>query len=148
MKTRILFSLLFLSVFVSIPQGIAQNKSVAQTDAYAYNGKSTKFAVLISDVQHLIVGIETAAYMDVRKNDYKFELVIVGPLAKEIVENEELKTVLDRGENAGVDFSICEYALDLMGVDKSKLDKRIKIVPNAWVHMFELADQGYNTIRP
>lgn len=147
MKTKILFSLLILGVFMSVPTVEAQSKPAKNTDNYEYHEKSTKFAVMIPDVQHFIVGVETGERMDLKKNGYKFELVIVGPLAKEIVENEELKAVLDRGEKAGMDFSICEYALDLMEVDKSKVDKRIKIVPNAWLHMFELKDKGYNAIR-
>lgn len=147
MKTRILFSLVLFSFFMGISTVQAQNKPVKNMDDYEYHEKSTKFAVMVPDALHFIAGVETAERMHLDKNGYTFELVIIGPLAKEIVENEELKAVLERGIKAGMDFSICEYALDLMDVNKAKVDKRIKIVPNAWLRMFELKDKGYNTLR-
>lgn len=141
----VLFILGFM--LLGIPSLQAQTQPPVNESDYEYNGTSTKFAVMVPDVLHFKAGVETGERMKLTENNYKFEMVIIGELSKAIVEDESLKDFLDRGIKAGMDFSICEYALDLMGIDKSKVDKRIKIVPNGWLQMYELKDKGYNTIR-
>lgn len=101
---------------------------------------------MISDVKHFNTTVQTVEILKLKENGLTFEIVIVGLLAKEIVENKELIKIIDRSEKSGAKLVICEYALDILKVDKSKLDKRISITPNALIYMFELNDQGYNTL--
>ncbi len=125
----------------------AQDQPPVNQEDYIYEGSSTKFAVMVPDVLHFKAGVETAERMHLKENGYKFEMVIIGELSKAIVEDESLKPYLDRAIEAGMNFTVCEYALDLLGVDKSKIDKRVKIIPNGWLRIYELQDKGYNTIR-
>lgn len=149
MKVKSFFSVLMLSLvfLASSFSAQAQTKPAPNTDDYVYEGTSTKFAVMVPDVLHFKAGVETAERMRLKENGYKYEMVMIGGLAKAIVEDPELKPILDRGIKAGMKFTVCEYALDLMEVDKSKVDERIEIIPHGWLRMYELKDKGYNTIR-
>jgi len=145
MRANFLSTLLLLTVLI-----FSSNYSQAQTQTLGakveYKGSSKKIAVMVSDVLHFNVSIETIELLDLKKNGLAFEIVIVGKLAKEIVENEALKQAIDKAEKVGAKLVICEYALDLLKVDKLKLDNRIHITPNALVYMFELKDKGFNTL--
>lgn len=145
MRANFLSTLLLLTVLI-----FSSNYSEAQTQTLGakveYKGSSKKLAVMVSDVLHFNVSIETIELLDLKKNGLAFEIVIVGKLAKEIVENEALKQAIDKAEKVGAKLVICEYALDLLKVDKLKLDNRIHITPNALVYMFELKDKGFNTL--
>lgn len=141
----------FSSLLILISSLIfASNYTNAQTQTLSgkveYKGANKKLAVMISDVKHFNTTVETIEILKLKENGLTFEIVIVGLLAKEIVENKELIKIIDRSEKSGAKLVICEYALDILKVDKSKLDKRINITPNALIYMFELNDQGYNTL--
>lgn len=130
--------LIMISVF-----SFSQNMPVKKID---YQGSSTNFAVMVTDAPHFKVAFDTAKSLDLKENNYEFEVVIVGMLAKEIVEDESLKPYIDLGEKLGMRIVVCEYALDLLKVDKSLMDSRLEITPNAWIYMFELQDKGYRTL--
>jgi len=147
MKMRLFLNLLLISLFFFSVNSQAQTKPPVNQEDYIYEGTSTKFAIMVPDVLHFKVGVETAERMHVKKNGYKFEMVVIGELDKEIVENEDLKSYLDRGIKAGMNFTVCEYALDLLDVNKAKIDKRIEIIPHGWLRMYELKDKGYNVLR-
>ena len=145
MKSSFLSTLILITALI-----FTSNYSNAQTQTLGnkveYKGANKKLAVMISDVKHFNTTVETAELLKLKENGLTFEIVIVGILAKEIVENKELIKIIDRAEKSGAKLVICEYALDVLKVDKSKLDKRISITPNALVYMFELNDKGYNTL--
>lgn len=145
MKTNFISCLVLMIALI-----FTSNYSFAQTQNSGsnleYKGANKKLAVMISDVMHFKTTVETVELLKLKENGLTFEIVIVGILAKEIVENEELSKIIDRAKKSGAELVICEYALDMLKVDKSKLDKRISITPNALVYMFELNDKGYNTL--
>lgn len=125
----------------------ATQAQVSPTDQkLEYKGSNKNLAVMVTDAMHFNVAVETAEQLYLKENKLNFEIVMVGILAKEIVENAELKSVIERAISAGAKLVVCEYALDLLQVDKSKVDKRISITPNAWIYMFELQDKGFNTL--
>lgn len=145
MKTNFLLTLILLTVLI-----FNSNYSNAQTQTLGnkveYHGSTKKLAVMVSDVNHFKAAAETIELLKLKENGLTFEIVIVGILAKEIIENQELIKIIDRIEKTGAQLVICEYALDMLKVDKSKLDKRISITPNALIYMFELEDKGYHTL--
>ncbi|MCY4779446.1 hypothetical protein ORI89_07280 [Sphingobacterium sp. UT-1RO-CII-1] len=145
MKMKSLFTTILSVLLLSVTL-LATAQTSTNTNGLIYNGTSTKFGVMITDVMHFKVALETAELMNLKKNGYIFEIVMVGKLAKEIAENKELKADIEKSEAVGAKLVVCEYALDLFKVDKSKIDKRIEITKNAWLYMFELKDKGYNTL--
>ncbi|QHC86195.1 hypothetical protein AS589_16060 [Empedobacter brevis] len=145
MKTNFLSTLILVTALI-----FTSNYSNAQSQTFGnkveYKGSNKKLAVMIADVKRFNTTVETVESLKLKENGLTFEIVIVGILAKEIVENKELIELIDRAEKSGAQLVICEYALDILKVDKSKLDKRIIITPNALIYMFELNDKGYNTL--
>lgn len=111
-----------------------------------YSGESTKFAIMVSDVLHFQSAIRTAQAMDVKQNAFTFEIVVIGKLAKELVENKELKLDIDKSQELGLKIVVCEGALSYFKVPKEQLDSRLLTVKNAWIYMFELKDKGFNTL--
>lgn len=140
---KILFASLAIFTFWGIPNTVSAQEPVKTVK---YNGHSTKFAFLITNAGHFHRVVGTAEKMDIKKNNFSFEIVVGGKLAKDLAENEELITVIDKAEKLGVKIVVCEEALSHFKVQKSTLDKRLLTTPNAWIYMFELKDKGFNTL--
>jgi intracellular sulfur oxidation DsrE/DsrF family protein len=111
-----------------------------------YEGKSTKFAVMVGDVTHFKAAILTADQLLAAGQKFTIEVVIVGEMAKAIAEDRSLLEDINKAEKLGVKVKVCEVAMAHFKVSKDKLDKRISTVRNGWIHMFELKDKGYNTL--
>lgn len=136
-----------LSIFIFTLFSISRSYAQLTPPVVKYNGKSTKFAIMVSDVLHFKAAIMTAEQLDISEKKYSFEIVVVGGLAKSLVEEAAaLKESLDKAYKTGVRITVCQNALDYFGVDKSKLDNRLQIVSNGWIQLLELQDHGYNTL--
>ncbi len=117
-----------------------------QGDLQGVELQSTKYAILVADIPHLISGLEVAEKMRVKANHFKFEIVITGNAVKEIVSNPDWKDLLDRSEEVGVRLTLCEKSMRRHHIQKSEIDRRFGTTPNGMVRIFELNDKGYNTV--
>jgi len=135
--------MLFAVLVFGFPSAILAQE---QVETIEYKGHSTRFAFLVSNERHFQGVIKTAEKMNVKKNRFSFEIVVVGTLAKDLVENKELIKEIDKAEKLGVKIVVCEGAMKHFNVPKSQLDKRLLTTPNAWIYMFELQDKGFNTL--
>lgn len=144
MRTKLLFLLLAMS-FLALPYNSISAQEPIKNEA-TYTGKSTKFALMVSDVVHFQSALNTVEAMNIKKNNFTFEIVVIGKLAKDLVENKDLKTDIDRSEKLGSKIVVCEGALSYFNVSKEQLDNRLFTVKNAWIYMFQLQDDGYNTL--
>lgn len=111
-----------------------------------YNGKSTKFAIMVGSIEHFKAAILTADQLQKNNRNFTIEVVAVGKLVKDIAEEQTLLEDINKAEALGVKLTVCEVAMASNKVSKNKLDKRIVTIRNGWVYMFELQDKGYNTI--
>lgn len=135
-----------LTLALAFTVGFAPEFCFANSATAKYNGTSTRFAVMVGDTLHFKAAVSTAEQLQVKKNKYKFEIVVVGELAKALVEDKELAAEIDKADGLGVKIVVCEAALTYFNVTKEKLDKRLATTPNSWIYMFELKDQKYNTL--
>lgn len=143
MKPKSLMHGLAVLLLIATPiLSLAQQK----TSSIEYVGKSTKFAMLVSDIPHFEGAIRTAEELGVSKTHFSFEIVLVGPLVKSIAEDKSLMPDIDKATDLGIKLVMCEHAMAHFGVEKGQLDKRIATTPNAAIYMFELQDRGYNTL--
>jgi len=143
LKTGTLFAL-FLSLSLLSSYFAQQRKQTAP--ASKYEGQSTKFAVMVTDVQHFRASILTANEMNVKSNQYSFVIVVAGELAKAIVEDSSLLDDIATSEKIGAKIVVCENALSYFNIPLEKLDKRLYTTKNSWIYMFQLKDKGYNTL--
>lgn len=142
-KVIIGFTLTFVLLLTA---SILYAQDNTEMEVIEYKGKSDKFALMLSQSRHIEGAIKTAQMLNIEGKGYKFEVVMVGSLAKAIVEDPAMKTYIDTSEQMGIDLSVCAFALKNHGIDEDKVDKRIHIVANAWIHIYELQDAGYNII--
>ncbi len=141
LNLSLLLSILFLST-----SSLLYGQTEITVNKIAYEGHSDKFAIMISQPRHIKTAIATAEAMDIEKHNYSFEVLMSGPLAKEIAINPDFKKYIDISEEMGIDLSVCAIALGRQGVDEAEVDERILITPNVWIRVFELKDKGYNVI--
>ncbi len=111
-----------------------------------YDGKSTKFAIMVGSVEHFKAAILTADQLQKNSQKFTIEIIAVGELVRNIAEDIDLFEDINKSEALGVKLSVCEVAMATNKVPKNKLDKRVTTIRNGWIHMFELKDKGYNAI--
>ncbi|WP_219929357.1 hypothetical protein [Sphingobacterium athyrii] len=143
LKTGALFALLLL---LSLLGSCFAQERKQTAPASKYEGHSTKFAVMVTDVQHFRASILTANEMNVKGNQYSFVIVVAGELAKDIAEDPSLLDDIAACEKIGAKIVVCENALSYFNIPLEKLDKRLYTTKNSWIYMFQLKDKGYNTL--
>lgn len=111
-----------------------------------YEGKSTKFAIMVGNVEHFKAAVLTADQLLKNGENFTIEVVAVGELVKDIADDTSLFEDINKAEALGLKLTVCEVAMASNKVSKNKLDKRITTIRNGWIHMFELKDKGYNTL--
>lgn len=142
-KVKLIFSVLAMMTLLTFSTEVS-GQEVAKS--MKYEGHSTKFALMISNENHFIGAVETGITMNVKKNKFAFEIVVVGKLAEDLALNKELISVIDKAHKNGIKIVICEQALAFFNIEKTSLDKRLYTTPNAWIYMFELKDKGFNSL--
>ncbi|MCH1907207.1 DsrE family protein [Stenotrophomonas sp. Y6] len=152
MKTTV-FSLLFavLAFFASPTNGFAQGPQMPDINkmpdiVIPYEGTSTKFALMVSDVLHFKAAVLTAKQMDVKKKGLTFEIVAVGAVVKDLANDHSLAEWFAKSEDYGAKIVVCENAMAVFGVTKDQLDKRLSTTRSGTIHLLELKDKGYNTL--
>ena len=111
-----------------------------------YEGKSTKFAIMVGNVEHFKAAVFTADQLLKNGENFTIEVVAVGELVKDIADDTSLFEDINKAEALGLKLTVCEVAMASNKVSKNKLDKRMTTIRNGWIHMFELKDKGYNTL--
>jgi intracellular sulfur oxidation DsrE/DsrF family protein len=109
-------------------------------------GNSSKYAIMVGNSEHFKAAILTADQIISHREKSSVEVILVGEMPQAITEDNSLIHEIDKAEKLGVKIKMCEVAMVAHKVKKSKLDKRITTVRNGWIHMFDLKDQGYNTL--
>lgn len=107
---------------------------------------STKYALLVQSVKSLRSGIMTASTLKESRPDIAFEIVIMGQMVTELSTDPDLQQAYAQAEKLGIHLVVCQFALDVYGVKLASLNPYIKSTANAHLYMFELQDQGYNTL--
>ncbi|MFZ4861944.1 hypothetical protein ACL9RF_07135 [Sphingobacterium sp. Mn56C] len=143
MKRKTILAALFASLYFFVP---TPSKAQQQETPVQYKGTSTKFAILLSKAGHYPVAVSTAESMAIKKNNYAFEIVVMGELAKELADNKSLLPFIQKAEELGVKTVVCEQALAFFNTPKAALHPSIQTTANAWIYLFELKDKNYNSL--
>ena len=75
-----------------------------------------------------------------------FEVVIWGKVVEELVRGTELADFITNNPHPKLSITVCEVALDNMGVSASDLAPGIVPVPNGFTRMLQLQATGYNAL--
>lgn len=145
MKLKIIITALLL-VFSLLP-----DKSTAMVKEVQVNNshqKEKKYALLVSTESEIKVAITTAKqlFSNPKYNAKKFEVVICGKAVESLKNNSEIQPAIQEGMVMGVDFKACGISLGISKIAPDEIIKGIEVVPNGLLRIFDLQEDGYNTI--
>ncbi|MGG5507300.1 MULTISPECIES: hypothetical protein [unclassified Myroides] len=123
----------------------ATNLTHATNEATLQVTTGDKYAILVQSTKNLRASIMTASEMKQANPAVAFEIVIMGQMVQEL-NNKELRPELDAANKAGIKLVVCEFALQVYGVDLKDLPAYFVGTPNAHKYMFQLNEKQYNTL--
>lgn len=121
------------------PKTMSQHSNV-------YEGNSTKFAIMVSNVEHFKAALVTADQMYKCSQNFIIQIIVIGELVKAIAGDQALFEEINNAYEIGVQLIVCEIAMATNKIPKKLLDSRIATIRNGWIYMFELKDKGFNTL--
>lgn len=105
--------------------------------------KKGKYVILVQNGTHLQAALMTGSQILKTHSKARFEVVLVGPVVKEIVDGQDLKTALTNAHEAGVKITSCAFAMQKLKVEKSDYLPFIETTPNAFTYVFSLKESGF-----
>lgn len=108
--------------------------------------KNGKYALLVDQVNYFKSGVMGGERLKKESSKIEYEIVLIGPVVKELAENKDLLTSVENAQKAGVKIVVCEFAMKNFGKEKSNYHSSILFTPNAFTYFWGLKDHGFRTI--
>lgn len=139
--------LMILFVFVGsvfyIPVA-AQSLSVAAVENSIK--KDGKYAILVSNARYFQAAVMTGEGLKANNPKIDFEVVLIGPVVKDLAKDESLNSFIETSEKVGIRIAVCEAAMNHFEVKKSDYHSSIKTTPDGFVYLFGLQENGFKAI--
>ena len=144
MKNQTLITILFiLTVFV--PVKIYAQHSATQSIENAIKKKG-KYAILVQNEPHFMASVMTGEQYKAKSKSIQFEIILIGPIVKDLAEKEALKPFIEKAKNSGIKIVVCEFAMEKLGVKKSQYPSSVLTTPNGFTYIFGLQELGFKSI--
>lgn len=144
MKNQTLITILFiLTVFV--PVKIYAQHSATQSIENAIKKKG-KYAILVQNEPHFMASVMTGEQYKAKSKSIQFEIILIGPIVKDLAEKEALKPFIEKAKNSGIKIVVCEFAIEKLGVKKSQYPSSVLTTPNGFTYIFGLQELGFKSI--
>lgn len=144
MKNQTLITILFiLTVFV--PVKIYAQHSPTQSIENAIKKKG-KYAILVQNEPHFMASVMTGEEYKAKSKSIQFEIILIGPIVKDLAEKEALKPFIEKAKNSGIKIVVCEFAMEKLGVKKSQYPSSVLTTPNGFTYIFGLQELGFKSI--
>ena len=116
--------------------------------AQQVNNNKKNYVVLTTNIGHFKPVFITAESLkkDDGHNFGDFQIALYGKDVVQITDTKIMNKIIAQAEHIGVQIAVCEMALKKFNVDISKVNQKIKIVPNAFLYNFQLQNKGYKSI--
>lgn len=108
--------------------------------------KKGKYAIMVQNKMMLMSSIMTGQEMLKNNPKATFEIIMIASAVKDIAEDNELKEMLKKANQAGIKFTSCEFAMNKLGVTKTQYLDFVQTTPNAFIYLFELQEKGFKQI--
>ena len=144
MKNQILTIAIILFGILPFTNLYAQDLTPAQVENSIK--KEGKYALLAQNSMHFQASVMTGERYKTKYPEIQFEIVLIGPIVKELAEDENLKPFVETAKKFGIRITVCEFAMQKLGIQKSQYDASIRTTPNGFTYVFGLMENGFKTI--
>ncbi|MCK0125361.1 DsrE family protein [Gelidibacter sp. F2691] len=141
---RLFLMILFVVGSVVYTPANAQSSSVLEIENAIK--KDGKYALLVSNARYLQAAVRTGESLKTNAPEMDFEVVLVGPVVKDIVTDESLIKTIEQSKKLGIRLVVCEAAMNHMQLKKSDYHSAIEFTPDGFIYLFGLQESGYKTI--
>lgn len=123
----------------------ARNTTQQVTTVSAAN---TKYAVLISQPNHLKAAVNTAETItkDSKYNREDFVVMACGKSVEAFKKDGTMAAEIAKGSAAGVTYMLCGMSLKQFNISAADLVDGVEVTPNGLTYMFDLKQKGYTTV--
>lgn len=105
--------------------------------------KEGKYALFLSKAKRLKGAVITGEQLKEISPDIQFQIVMAGPILKDLVDSEKMMPLINRAEKAGVKMVACSIALKKLGIDEAELPEHVQVTSNAAIYLYGLQENGY-----
>jgi uncharacterized membrane protein YphA (DoxX/SURF4 family)/intracellular sulfur oxidation DsrE/DsrF family protein len=111
-------------------------------------GQVQNYAVLISQPNHLKAAVHTAETITAGSPYHREAFVVMacGKSVEAFVKGSDMASELEKGRAAGITYKVCGMSLRQFNIDPATLAEGLEIIPNGLTYMFDLQQQGYQTV--
>ncbi len=145
MKRNFLVLVLVLVSSITFSTVKAQEKSPQQIENSIR--KNGKYAFLVQTSRHFIAAVETGERFKAKSKKIKFEVVLAGPVVKDLTTGTELKPYVEKAEKAGIKIVVCENSMAHLGVKKSELAPSVLTTRYGFTYFLGLQENRFKTIQ-
>lgn len=150
MTKRKVFGIVLVTLFTSGLSACAtagaetadQNQTAAETT-------QTKAALGVRKPKHVKVATMTARQMlagEAEQSADEVTIVTCGPAIRQLADGSKRADIVRKGLEAGVKYRACGVTVERMGFDASTFIDGVEVVPNGFVELIRLQEEGFHTI--
>lgn len=93
-----------------------------------------------------MASVMTGEQYKAKSKSIQFEIILIGPIVKDLAEKEALKPFIEKAKNSGIKIVVCEFAMEKLGVKKSQYPSSVLTTPNGFTYIFGLQELGFKSI--
>ena len=105
-----------------------------------------KYAMLVRNAEHLQASVKTAAGLIKDNPGLDFQIVVCGPLVKDVAGDAATRELMDRAEKEGVIVLACGISMKKFNISAADLPRTVQVTENGLLYIFGLQENGYKTI--
>lgn len=138
--------LTFLLALNLIPFASMKAQSIEERTLEYPVQREGKYAILVDKANYLMGAINSGVSFKEQSNQIKYEIVLVGPVVKELFTNEELMPVLEKAAAYQIRIVVCEAAMKKHHLQHQAFHPSLYFTPDGFQYLWGLQDDGFKTI--
>ncbi len=139
--------LMILFVFVgSVMYTPATAQSLSVTEIEQSIKAEGQYAILISNARYFQAAVRTGQNLVAKNPELNFDIVLIGPVVKDLAKDESLKPSIEVSEKTGIRLVVCEAAMQHFELKQSDYHHSIQFTPDGFIYLFGLQESGYKTL--
>lgn len=108
--------------------------------------KDGKYALLVDKANYLMGAINSGVSFKEQSNQVKYEIVLIGPVVKELTTNKEFMPFIEKAASNNIRIVVCESAMKKHNLHHQDFHPSIYFTPNGFQYLWGLQDDGFKTI--